>query len=127
MRYPVSGRDMQALMRSSPGSAREEDKFAGHCCDASVAGLGPKPGVLRLHVLPTRAGGLSNVETFGRIALRGPDNRVVSCPLKEDWSSKTKPSIRLYKTTSTAPVRQEHICTRAPTCHIGLRTQSIAD
>ena len=84
MRYPVSGRDMQALMRSSPGSAREEDKFAGHCCDASVAGLGPKPGVLRLHVLPTRAGGLSNVETFGRIALRGPDNRVVSCPLKED-------------------------------------------
>ena len=93
MRYPVSGRDMQALMRSSPGSAREEDKFAGHCCDASVAGLGPKPGVLRLHVLPTRAGGLSNVETFGRIALRGPDNRVVSCPLKEDWSSRTKSNL----------------------------------
>ena len=44
MRYPVSGRDMQAPMRSSPGSAREEDKFAGHCCDASVAGLGPNLG-----------------------------------------------------------------------------------
>ena len=52
-----------------------------------------------MHVLPTRAGGLSNVETFGRIALRGPDNHVwtvVSCPLKEDSSSKNKPSSAVH-------------------------------
>jgi hypothetical protein len=37
VRYSMSGRDIPAPMCSSPGSARDEDKCAGHCCDASVA------------------------------------------------------------------------------------------
>eukprot|EP00966_Prymnesium_polylepis_P140539 3245915-Prymnesium_polylepis.1 len=65
---------MPAPMCSTHGSARDEDKCAGHCSDTSVAGLGPRPEPPRLHVLRTGPGGLGSLENLGRIALRGSDN-----------------------------------------------------
>ena len=76
------------------GMTTDEDGLQGDSGDVSAAGPGPEFEGLRSHVIRAGPLELGPCENHGRIAFWGPDNGTVSCPQNEDWSSKTKPSIR---------------------------------
>ena len=89
---------MSSLMMMMKGkrmrSDRDEDSLSGLCWACLYTVLLACVAAPKRATLHPGPGGLGPCEIPGRFGLGAPENRTVSRPLNEDWSSKTKPSIR---------------------------------
>ena len=86
MRTGRTGKRMLWMRTTEDGMRTGWD---GSLWGMSVAGLGSRPEGPRLHVSCTGPGDQGPCENLDRIESLGPENGTVSCPLLEDWSSKT--------------------------------------